>query len=355
MRKSKIAAVAFFVALLVNMSSFPMTVHASTYSVNAVWIQDTSWVEMNPNILTTNLTKVVDDLSQASMKFAFVFGGYWNADTSSIVYNENDSVFTTVINALHAVNVKVLAWVESDGEMNLSAANRQNLYDQITTCMNKGFDGYNDDIEDWNGTLQNYIDYENNCTTVLHGLGKLMTADVALDWQQDTNQYLHMDYIVSMFYSNVSTLESSQAAVSWQEDFGEYQGHNTPPASPMIMGIMNYYGNQYPLAWQLEQVDKYLTAYEHPQLVGFCIWLYEYMGTHADDWNQWNNWIVVTETPEFQPFMFIPLLMAATLLAVIVRKKTRLDIQRKKDRIYTNPNLYCARFGKCMNELRFMQ
>jgi hypothetical protein len=133
-----------------------------------------------------------------------------------------------------------------------------------------------------------------------------------------------------MFYSDVSTLESSQAAVSWQEDFGEYQGHNTPPASPMIMGIMNYYGNQYPLAWQLEQVDRYLTDYEHPQLVGFCLWLYEYMGTNTDDWNQWNNWIVVTETPEFQPFMFIPLLMAATLLAVIVRKKTRLDLQKRK-------------------------
>jgi hypothetical protein len=331
MEKSKVAVAASFVALLVTMSSFPMTVLASTYSVNAVWIQDASWVKMNPNILTTNLTKVVDDLSQGSMKFAFVFGGYWNADTSTIMYNENDYVFMTVINALHAVNIKVLAWVENDGAMNLSAGNRQNLYDQITNCMNKGFDGYNDDIEEWDGTLQNWIDYENNCTTVLHGLGKLMTADVALDWQQNTNQYLHMDYIVSMLYSNVSTLESSQAAASWQEDFGEYQEHNTPPASPMIMGIMNYYGNQYLLTWQLEQVDKYLMAYEHPQLVGFCLWLYEYMGTHADDWSQWNNWIV-TETSEFQPFMFIALLIAATLLVVMVRKKTRLE-SAERDKI----------------------
>jgi len=324
MRKSKLAVATFFVAVLIIMPLLPTTFHASAYSANAVWIQDMSWVRMNPSILTTNLTKVVDDLSHGNMKFAFVFTGYWNADNSTIMYNENDSVFTTVINALHAVNIKVLAWVENEGAMNVSAANRQILYGQISTCMNKGFDGYNDDIEDWNGTLQNWIDYENNCTAVLHGLEKLMTADVAWDWQQNTNQYLHMDYIVSMFYSKVSTLESPDAAASWQEDFGEYNGHNTPPASPMIMGIMNYYGNEYPLTWQLEQVDNYLTTYEHPQLAGFCLWLYEYMGTNADDWSQWNNWIVI-EIPEFQPFFFLPLLMTATLLAVRVYKKKTLE------------------------------
>jgi hypothetical protein len=43
MRKSKVAFATFFVALLVNMASLPMTVHASTYSANAVWIQDSNW------------------------------------------------------------------------------------------------------------------------------------------------------------------------------------------------------------------------------------------------------------------------------------------------------------------------
>jgi hypothetical protein len=103
------------------------------------------------------------------------------------------------------------------------------------------------------------------------------------------------------------------------------------------MGIMNYYGNQYPLTWQLEQVDKYLMTYEHPQLVGFSLWLHEYMGTNADDWSQWNNWIV-TEIPEFQPFIFMPLLMAATLLIVTVCKKTRLEsVGRKKIKFYAKP------------------
>ena len=269
------------------------------YTVNAVWIQNAGWVAMNQNILTTNLTKVVNDLENGNITFAFVFTGYWDASSSTVGYAEPDSVWTTVINALHAVNIKVLAWVENAGTMNVSSTNWPILFSQIGTCMSKGFDGYNDDIEDWNGTLQNWIDWENNCTLYVHSLGKIMTADVGYDWQQNTNPYLHMDYIVSMFYSSRSTLESPQAAAFWQEDFGEYSGHNDTPASPMIMGLMNYYGNTNPLAWQLNEVDNYLAAYGHPQLVGFCVWLYEYMGTNPDDWTQWDYWIarVGTATP----------------------------------------------------------
>lgn len=261
------------------------------YTVNAVWIQNAGWVAMNKNILTTNLTKVVNDLESGNITFAFVFAGYWDASSSTIGYAEPDSVWTSVINALHAVNIKVLAWVENNGTMNVSATNWSTLFSQIGTCMSKGFDGYNDDIENWYGTLQTWIDWENNCTLYVQSLGKIMTADVGYDWQQNTNPYLHMDYVVSMFYSSRSTLENPQAAAFWQEDFGEYSGHNTPPASPMIMGIMNYYGNTYTLEWQLTQIDNYLAAYGHPQLVGFCIWLYEYMGTNPDDWTQWNYWI----------------------------------------------------------------
>jgi hypothetical protein len=62
---------------------------------------------------------------------------------------------------------------------------------------------------------------------------------------------------------------------------------------------MNYYGNQYPLAWQLNELGKYMSLYGHPQLVGFSLWLYEYMGTAPDDWTQWNYWItrIGTTTP----------------------------------------------------------
>jgi len=263
------------------------------YSENAVWIQDEGWPAMNKNILSTNLTKVLNDLGNGSIKYAFVFVGYWNNSTNNINYQHSDAFFTNVINALHSVNVKAIAWAEAyNAPMDIRVSNRQNIYNSIIACMNKGFDGYNDDIEPpLIGTHQDQIDYWNNLTPILHGLGKLNMPDVGFDWEQNTNQYLNVDYIVSMFYSSRSTLEDPQAPYYWQEEFGEFNGHNTPPASPVILGIMNYYGNAYPLAWQLGQVEKYLSTYGHPQLAGFSLWLYEYMGTNPDDWNQWNYWI----------------------------------------------------------------
>lgn len=313
MRKLKVVVAFFFVALIAGMFHLPAGVHASAYSANAVWIQDAAWPRFpasKDNILSKNLSGLVSDLSNNYVEFAIVFVGYWNATTPSkptISYQHNAAFYQNVISAFHAKGIKVIAWAENGGggTMNLTAGNVQNAYNATIACMNIGFDGYNDDIEsNWN---QDWINYLNSLTTVLHnetnftdGKSRLNMPDVPYDYQQIFNPSLYVDYIVSMFYSGTSTLENSQAAAYWQEDFGEYQKTNdTPPASPMIMGLMNHYGNKYPLTWQLGQVDKYLLDYGHPQLAGFCIWLYEYMGTNANDWNQWNYWIarVGTNTP----------------------------------------------------------
>jgi hypothetical protein len=257
-----------------------------------VWIANTNWVRMNKNILLDHLSSVAANLKGAHFKYAFVFVGYWNSTTNDIDYDISDELITSTIESLHGINITVLAWAENiDNNIDVTPTNRNNLYASITKCMNKGFDGYNDDIEDYKGTLQDWIDYQNNATVVLHSLGKLMTADVGLDWQQNMNPYLHMDFIVTMFYSNQSILEDPQAEAFWQENFGQFMGNNNPPASPVILGIMNYYGNDHPLSWQLNQIDELLQSYPHPQLAGFSIWLYEYMGTNSNDWQQWNNWI----------------------------------------------------------------
>jgi hypothetical protein len=269
----------------------------ASYTANAVWIANAGWVRMNQNILQNNLTSVLTNLNGSLIKYAFVFVGYWNSTSNDIDYALSDELITSTITGLHRINMTVLAWAENaDANLDVTAANRNNLYASITKCVNKGFDGYNDDVEDYNGTLQDWIDYLNNATPVLHNLGKLMTADVVNDWQQNINPYLHMDYIVSMFYTSQSVFEDPQAAAFWQEDFGQYLWNNNPPGSPMILGIMNYYGNTHPLAWQLNQIDSMLANYSHPRLVGFSIWLYEYMGTNPNDWQQWNNWITRMQT-----------------------------------------------------------
>jgi hypothetical protein len=252
---------------------------------------------MNQNVLQNNLSSVLTNLNSSHIKYAFVFVGYWNSRTNDIDYAMSDELITATINGLHSINITVLAWAENgDADLDVTAANRNNLYASITKCVNKGFDGYNDDVEAYNGTLQDWIDYLNNATPVLHDLGKLMTADVGYDWQQNTNPHLHMDYIVSMFYGSKSTLEDPKVVPYWQENFGQYSWNNNPPASPMILGIMNYYGNNHSLAWQLQKLDELLSNYAHPKLEGFSLWVYEYMGTNPDDWQQWNNWITRFQT-----------------------------------------------------------
>jgi hypothetical protein len=259
----------------------------------AVWIMNAAWSNFMTNkqyVLINHLDEVVADLENNNITMAFVFVGYWDPVTATIGYTMTDAQITTVINALHAKGIKVLAWAEDSGQIDLVNL-RQTLYEEITKCMNKGFDGYHDDIENYtpNCTNQDYIDYLNNATTLLHSMNKLMTAAVPFDWEQNTNPYLHMDYIVTMFYSDQSKCEDPQGRWYWQENFGQYRGNNNPPASSVIIGLMNCYNNKYPLAWQLDWVTKEVAADSHPKLAGFCLWIYEYMS--EGDWQAWKNWI----------------------------------------------------------------
>lgn len=274
--------------------------NGSTYSANGVWILNVGWVSMNQNILENNLTSVLTTLNGSHIEYAFVFVGLWNSTSNDIDYTVSDGLIASTIEGLHSINMTVLAWAENgDDKLNVKLGNRNSLYASITKCVNKGFDGYNDDVETYNGTLQDWIDYLNGATSVLHNLGKLMTADVPNDWRQNINPYLHMDYIVSMFYTTKSLLEDPRAAVYWQENFGQFLLLKKPPGSPMILGIMNYYGNSHSLAWQLNQIDRLQENYDNPKLAGFSLWVYEYMGTNSDDWQQWNNWITRLQTQNF--------------------------------------------------------
>jgi hypothetical protein len=308
------------------------------YSTNAVWIMNAAWGGFpsdKKNILTWHLDDVVADLRDSNITYVFVFVGYWNSSDSTIGYTMTDSQITTVINAFHSINCTVLAWAEDNGAIDVTPENRSKLYTEITNCMKKGFDGYNDDIESYVGTHQNWIDYLNNATVVLHNLGKLMTADVGFDWQQNTNPYLHMDYIITMFYSDRSACEDPKGRWFWQENFGQYRGNNNPPASPIILGVMNYYGNAHPLTWQLNWIDNQLSSGDgHPQLVGFCIWLYEYMSD--SDWRTWKHWITGphpppanTPTPTSEPNpseIIYPVaavigISAIVVIALVIRRK----------------------------------
>jgi hypothetical protein len=259
---------------------------------NAVWIVNGVWPQFptnKHNVLVNHLDEVMTDLENSGITMAFVFVGYWDPATATISYTMTDAQITTALNAFHAKQIKVLAWAENNGQIDI-VNKRQVIYDEITECMNKGFDGYHDDIESYtpNCNQQDYINYLNNATALLHNMSKLMTAAVFCDWKQNTNPYLHMDYIVTMFYGNQSFCEDPQGRSYWQESFGQYEGNNNPPASPVIMGLMNRYTNKNKLTWQLNWLTNELALDPHPQLSGFCTWVYEYMS--PVDWQVWKYW-----------------------------------------------------------------
>lgn len=275
----------------------------SLFNENMIWIQNAAWGNWpHPSkdyVLTNHLQEVVADLQNAGIKYALPFIGMWNPATNDIDYELTDAQITTMINAFHVAGINVLAWVMAfDKPMDISAANRQNLYNSIIRLMNKGFDGLNEDIEVWttgsfaSDLIQDWLDYINGLMPLLHGMGKLATVCAPMDWRQNINPNLICDFIVSMFYSSQSTFENIQAEAFYQEEFGQYNGHNTPPASPVIMGLMNYWGNQYPLAWQLNKFGEFMEKYPYSKqyLAGAAIWLYEYMWTSPSDWLEWTFW-----------------------------------------------------------------
>jgi len=191
-----------------------------------------------------------------------------------------------------------------------------NILPLIKNLMDMGFDGYLDDIESWvgkaadpEGTQADWLNYLtpwlHNGANFVDGRLRLNMPATAYDWRQRLNHRLNVDYICSMFYSAPSTLEDSQCEGYWQENFGIYgrtQAQYTPPASPMLIMLMHSNFNQNPLSWQLAKVDYLLNKYPHPNLYGFGVWLYEYMGIQApDDWTVWNNWLNTLSTFNVPP------------------------------------------------------
>lgn len=280
------------------------------YNPNFVWIMNAGWTASNPNCLTQNLTKVVNNCYNNNITIANVFVGYYNGTENKVIYEHSDSYFTTVINAFHAKNIKVYAWIESANSYgynlpDISPSNYNNMYNILNTTLRKGFDGINDDLEGYE--LEDWLQYTNNATVFVHTLNKNYTSCSPYDYTMILNSRLKVDYSQVMFYGMTSLFENPSIDAYWQEHFGTYNGNNKAVISPQSIGIMNYYGNSKPLAYQLNKITELMNTYPHEQLTAFGIWLYEYM-TDAD-WITWKTWINNLNPPN-------PISVNATISAI---------------------------------------
>jgi hypothetical protein len=303
MRKQEVSLillVAMFVILC--LPPIPKVHAASSQNLICFCENGTGWPAANPYALRDHLSDCVNNLANAGIQFADICDGYWNATNPAAptpTFNgyapwATSAWWTNVIDAFHARGIKVIAFVEDGGggTMNLTASNIPNIYNEIKIIMAQApWDGYSDDTESYSGTQQDWLNYINGLTPLLHGLGKLNMPWVGYDWQRSLNPNLHVDYILTMFYGASSLFDpsnhySSQATGYWKENFGI--GYPTgPPASPLILTVMNFPGNTYNLAWQLTQLNTCMSNYGAPQMVGLGIWNYEYMASRSDGSNDW--------------------------------------------------------------------
>ena len=248
----------------------------------------------------SNLTETISTLVDNHIKYAVIFVGFWdvsNPYAPSIMYQRSSSFYGSMCTAFVDAGIVPIAWGESYpdhgvGIPNLSPAYYAGFNTAVANLMALGFSGYSEDMEIYTGTVTQWVDYHNQQAVMLNSIGKLSMPAVPMDWAVNLNRYLHVDFIMSMFYGYSSSFEDlASAPIWWQKNFGVGTYSAYPPASPIICGILNM-ENTYPLSWQLDEASKYLNTYGASNLVGFAIYNYESMGIESpDDWAQWNNWI----------------------------------------------------------------
>ena len=305
--------VILFISITLIISTFlPWGVQASTptersanFYDNAVWISDSYWSGNNALgkqcIMTNNQSGVISDMTNAHISNAFWYVGNLNSD-GTITYTHSNSFITNAINKFHASGITVWAWIENIGASPLFDISHTNgLLNQMKSCVNKGFDGIHfDDEPDFANTsytVQQFIDFNNDASVFMHNIGKLYSVAVAAGLYSGmvVSHFLHVDYIVLMFYDNDgSYFENTQCDALWQESFGMgiWSSYGAP-VSPTIIGIMNNVENgnfnqRVSLSWKIAKIDYLLETYGIPaSLAGFCHWIYEYVS--SSDWVSWDS------------------------------------------------------------------
>jgi hypothetical protein len=266
------------------------------YDNNAVWLGEAN------DPIGTNISSVVSTLIANDVKYAVIMVGYWNAANPSAPtinpHFHSLSYYSSVCTTLKNAGIIPIAWVEggvgwgeSVGTPNVTPANYAAYNARIAEVMAIGFSGYSEDIETWTGTQSQYIAYLNQQYTFLHSMDKLcMPAVSSNNGGNNINRYLHVDYILSMFYWTSSLFEQPDADIYWQEEFGLGTYHSTfgSPGSPIIFGLDGVYGNQNPISWQLSQFTRCLNSYGSDNLAGICLWSYDFMNNA--DWSTWRSW-----------------------------------------------------------------
>jgi len=236
-------------------------------------------------------SSVLDKLIRGKIKFIFLLTGEWAKD-GTIKYYISDSNIQSFINKVKtkSPDLKVLAWAYLiPGYHELvdlsSEAIKQTMIEQTVACVQKGFDGFNDDVEGFlpDKAWNQIIDYWNRQAKAVRDLGKIATNCIMpwpREWLTSVAPYVNTDYIVPMLYSNAP----------YPEDPFKDIMHTilTKSASPVLIGM--FVQSTTPiLRDQLGWIDPQIASSgPYPKLAGFSLYKYDRM--RDVDWTDWNNW-----------------------------------------------------------------
>jgi hypothetical protein len=217
---------------------------------------------------------VVATLVNNHIKIAFIEVGYWQTN-QTISLKHTPSQYANIISSFHNAGIKCYAWAE--GSVSTPTVRLNNPpYAVIDSVVSLGFDGWADDVEVYQGTVQQKISYLNSIANNYPALGN----------DQNRNIYpnLMVSSLVPMFYG------ATQSRFELPDTLGYWNNVFYNPGSPVILGLMNYpQAATHPFSWQLDQCKSYIYAYSHTKLTGFSLWLYEMMT--PSDWAYWKTWI----------------------------------------------------------------
>jgi hypothetical protein len=265
---------------------------------NAIWLETSRITE-----LLTDPDQLLDYLEDGEITLINLFIGRWT--TAHVInYNYSDAQLTTLIDTIHGGNpdFKAMAWVPAthppDPLVDISTgANRTLMINEAVACVNKGFDGFNDDVEEFTGSLANLASLENDMATAIHALSgsKLHTCALMSHPSYDIETLYPLvtnpDYILAMLYSATAWGESKfKTAMDRVLD-------NT--GTSLLIGMPVHDANYtIPLTnyflWIDEQKED---GGPYLNLKGYAIYDGYLEGMQLDDWTAWTIWITAGEPP----------------------------------------------------------
>lgn len=221
-------------------------------------------------------------LETANISCIIVWAGWWNAD-HTIRYADDPAVWNHFISTVKAVNSNftVLALVGIGDGIDISDPSyRATMIDSVKQLLlSAPFDGWNDDLESFNGSNSDLIAYWQGVASMVKSNGGIATVDLGVDWSytiEDVYPSLtNFNYIMPMFYG---TIASANAGDYWNRILA-----NSPV--PIIMGLDVNPEENGNVAFKTQL--SWVEGQSHVNISGYSVWAYDYWS--GQDFNTWLN------------------------------------------------------------------